>query len=366
MGAAEPGKSARRFWRTMALLLCTALAALLLAGVAAAVAAFAVYDHVTQPGVDGPETEVSVPEGATGRDVGRILVEHGLIEHELFFRLALQIDGTNQPVRHGAYRLRRGHSALQLLRELHKGPSRMILENQFKVTIPEGMTIAQAAALTPDPEGFTEAAHDPALIAKLGLDTESLEGFLMPNTYFFDKEPTGRELVERMVGQFAREYARLVAETPGSEKLDKKTVVTVASLIEEETRVDDERPMVARVIYNRLEKSMRLQMDSTLQFALDKYGQRLLYEDREADSPYNTYLNTGLPPGPISSPGTASLRAALRPAEGKWLYFVSNADGKTHTFSATDEEHQRAVARFRREIAPQRRALEGQAGESNP
>ena len=105
---------------------------------------------------------------------------------------------------------------------------------------------------------------------------------------------------------------------------------------------------------------MRLQMDSSLQFALDKYGQRLLYDDREVESPYNTYLNEGLPPGPISSPGLASLRAALRPAEGAYLYFVSNADGRTHTFSVTEEEHLKAVARFRREIAPQRRALREQ------
>jgi UPF0755 protein len=234
------------------------------------------------------------------------------------------------------------------------------LENQFRVTVPEGMTIRQVSELVKDPEAFIEAARDQALIKRLGIDADTLEGFLMPNTYFFDAEPEPRALVERMVAQFEKEYKKLAAEVPGGDKLNKMRIVTIASLVEEETRVDEERPLVARVIYNRIDKKMPLQLDSTLQFVLNKYGQRLLYEDREVDSPYNTYMKNGLPPGPISSPGAASLRAALRPADTKNVYFVSNADGRTHTFSNTEEEHVRAVARFRREIEPQREALEKQ------
>jgi UPF0755 protein len=346
------------FFRTLATVVLFGLAVLLLAGVAGGVVAFVVYDHVTQPGVAGPEVEVVVPQKATGRDVGRILVENGLIEHEAFFRLAVQIDGTNQPIRTGAYRLHRGNSALELLRQLYKGPSRQVVENQFRVTVPEGLTLRQVAELVKDPAAFIDAAHDQALIKKLGIEADSLEGFLMPNTYFFDAEPEPHALVERMVNQFEKEYKKLAAEVPGADKLNRMRIVTIASLVEEETKVDEERPLVARVIYNRIDRKMPLQLDSTLQFVLNKYGQRLLYEDREVDSPYNTYVKNGLPPGPISSPGAASLRAALRPADTKNLYFVSNADGRTHTFSNTEEEHNRAVARFRREIEPQREALE--------
>ena len=349
-----------RFLRFVTTLLLYGVAALCLAGVLAAVVGFVVYDHVTQPGIEGPEISVEVPQGSTGRDIGRLLVEQGLLEHEVVFRLALQLEGGGQDIRAGVYSLHRGNSAVDLLRALRRGPARQLLEDQFKVTIPEGLTIKQAAELTPDPKGFIEAARNRDLIARLGLDTETLEGFLMPNTYFFDKPPAPAELVGRMVDQFEKDYKKLTAEVPGADKLDKKTVVTIASLVEEETKADEERPLVARVIYNRLAGKMRLQMDSTLQFALDKYGQRLLYDDREVESPYNTYLNEGLPPGPISSPGLASLRAALRPAEGAYLYFVSNADGRTHTFSATEEEHVRAVNRFRQEIAPQRRELREQ------
>jgi UPF0755 protein len=348
------------FYRILATAVLFGLATLLLAGVAGGVVAFVVYDHVTQPGVAGPEVEVVVPQKATGRDVGRILAEGGLIEHETFFRLALQIDGTNQPLRSGAYRLHRGNSALELLRELYKGPSRQVVEAQFKVTVPEGLTIRQASELVKDPQGFIDAARDQALIRRLGIEAESLEGFLMPNTYFFDAEPEARVLVERMVAQFEKEYKKLAAQVPGAAKLNRMRIVTIASLVEEETKVDEERSLVARVVYNRIDKKMPLQLDSTLQFVLNKYGQRLLYEDREVDSPYNTYIRNGLPPGPISSPGAASLRAALRPADTKNIYFVSNADGRTHTFSNTEEEHVKAVAKFRREIGPQREALEKQ------
>ena len=177
----------------------------------------------------------------------------------------------------------------------------------------------------------------------------------MPNTYFFDRPPTEREVVDRMVDHFVKVRDDIFAQYPEAAKVDMHKVLTVASLIEEEARLDDERPLVAAVIYNRLEQNMPLCFDSTLQFALGKYGQRMLDKDKEIDSPYNTYKYAGLPPGPISSPGKASILAALHPAEVKYIFFVSNADGKSHTFSETMAEHNRAVAQFRKDIANQRR-----------
>lgn len=345
------------FWRIVFMCFIWSWVILLLVIGAAGLVAFAVYDHVTRPGRAGVAVEVVVPPGATGRDVGRLLVDHGLLEYEGFFRLAMQVDGTHRIIQHGAYELFRGLSALELLQLLYEGPSRHLLANQARVTIPEGMSIARIADAFEDSDAFIEAAHNPTLIEQLGIAAESLEGFLMPNTYFFDTTPEAHVLVERMVSQFEKEYDRLIETYPGAAHMDKLLLVTIASIVERETRVDEERPLAARVIYNRLERNMPLQMDSTLQFILNKYGQRLLYEDREVDSPYNTYLNRGVPPGPICSPGVASLRAAMAPADVPYLYFVSNADGRTHTFSRTLEEHNQAVARFRREIAPQRRAL---------
>lgn len=320
------------------------------------VGAYVVVDHVRGPGYAGPKITVQVPEGATGKDIGELLVTSGLIEHEGLFRLAMKLDSRNAPLQHGIYEVPKGLAALDILHLMQDGPARPSLEDQYKVTVPEGFSLAQLIASQPEIEGIAEAAAAPELIQRLGLNVKSLEGFLLPETYYFDERPTAQELVERMFGQFEKTWSQLVAEVPGAERYDKLAVVTIASLVEEEARVEEERPLVAAVLRNRLTEGMMLQMDSTLQYALNKYGQRLTDKDKQVDSAYNTYRVRGLPPGPICSPGVSALRAALRPANEPYLYFVSNADGKTHTFSTTYEEHQAAVARFRREIAPQRRS----------
>lgn len=344
------------FWRVL-LTFFLGLWAVLFLGVAAlGVFALIVYHHVVQPGYPGPETTLVVPDGATGRDIGALLAEEDLVEHEGFFRLALRIDGTGKSIQHGEYVMPTGLSALEILHRLQDGPSRHVLGEQFKVTVPEGLPIALAADLFDAPDQFIAAAEDPELVSRYDVPGETLEGFLMPDTYFFDEEPNEREVVERMARLFEAAYDELLAEIPGAAGFDKMSIVTVASLVEEEARIDEERPIIASVVYNRLEKGMPLQYDSTLQYALNKYGQRILNVDKEVDSPYNTYKYKGLPPGPISNPGRASLRAAMQPAETDYLYFVSNADG-SHTFSRTLAEHERARARYNREVAEQRRQL---------
>lgn len=359
---AEDGLKARirqrfGFWRVIATVFLGVWAVLLLAVAGAGLVAYLVYDHVTSPGLAGPVVAVVVPKGATGRDVGRLLAEEGLLEYEGFFRLALELDARDSVIQHGVYDLPRGYSAMQLLDELYAGPDRHLDANRVRITIPEGLTIVQMAAMFEDPEAFKAAARAPALIEQVGIQANSLEGFLMPDTYFFDETPTARALVTRMAGQFQKVYGELMAAIPGAAQYDKRRVVTVASLVEEEARVARERPLVAAVVYNRLDRNMPLQMDATLQYALGKYGQRMLDSDLQVDSPYNTYKYPGLPPGPISNPGEDSLRAALLPADEDYLYFVSNADGKTHTFSKTLDEHNRALAQYRRDIAVQRRQL---------
>jgi UPF0755 protein len=334
---------------------------------AAGTVVFLIYDHVVAPGQPGAKTRFTIPEGATGTRIAKLLEEQGLVEDELFYRMALKLE-PGEGVKHGAYTLARGLSPIEVLRTLREGPLRGIDPNavpdELRITIPEGYTLRQTAALLDDPDSFLAAATDNKFVARLGLDVPSLEGFLMPNTYFFDEKPDGEALVERMLSQFETEYTTLARTYPEAEEMNLLDVVTVASLVEEEARDDAERPIIAAVIHNRLKRKMALDMDSTLQYALNKYGQRLLNEDKEVDSPYNTYQNTGLPPGPISSPGVASIEAALRPADVDYLFFVSNADGRTHTFSSTLSEHNRAVAKYRREIAVQRRELNAQQGGS--
>lgn len=356
-GSEASEKPVRRGLFRRALILLAVLTLLLTAG--ASVAVYKLFEYATRAGVAGDPVAFAVPEGASGRQVGRLLARDGFIEHELLFRAAIHADDTGRTIKHGTFLLPMGLSAGELLGILSEGSHRTFTADDFpeaaKITVPEGLTIAQAAKLLDDSEAFVDAASNRELIARLSLDTETLEGFLMPNTYFFPPDPSELEIVERMVTQFEQEYAALLQAHPEARSRSKLEIVTVASLVEEEARVDEERPIVAAVIYNRLAKGRPLEMDSTLQFALGKYGQRLLSEDKAVDSPYNTYKRAGLPPGPISNPGVASLRAAMAPADADYLYFVSNADGLTHTFSRTLKEHNAAVARYRKEIAVQRR-----------
>lgn len=347
-------RSLRWIWR----LLAAAVLGVLLLGIAAAFAGYLLYDRVTRPGLAGDPVKFTVPEGATGQDVAQLLERKGLVEDALLLRLAMRIE-PGEGIKHGYYVLPKGLSPREVLEKLREGPNRGPDPDEVpperRVTVPEGLSIAQASKLFDNPAAFVAAASDPALVAKAGVKAPNLEGFLMPSTYFFDEKPTEREVVERMLDQFLEEFAKLTKEIPEAAGQDKLKIVTVASLVEEEARVDEERPLVAAVVYNRLKERMPLGIDATLQFALDKYGERLLDTDKQVDSPYNTYLNAGLPPGPICSPGVKSLRAALQPAEKDYLFFVSNADGQTHTFSRTMAEHEKAVAEFRRKIAPQRR-----------
>lgn len=347
------GKGGRRILRLLKWTLGLTLVVLVLGGAAAAAVGYLAYDALMRSQPRGEPVLVEVPQGASGDEVGAILADAGLVPHPLLFRAAIKLNEGGGVIKHGQYEFQKGLSADEILRQLQEGSN--VPAQHVKLTIPEGLSMQQMAALFDDPEAFMAAAQDPVLVERFGMGADSLEGRLMPDTYFFDEEPTPREVVVRMAEEFQEEMKALLEEQAPPNGLGIQDVVTVASLVEEEARVEEERPMVAAVVYNRLERGMSLDMDSTLQYALNKYGERLLNADKETDSAYNTYRNRGLPPGPISNPGRAALRAAFQPADVEYLFFVSNADGRTHTFSETLQEHNQAVARYRREIAVQRR-----------
>ena len=356
-------RGCRRFVFKIILFLLTLILLLI---VAIGGTTYLVYQHIVQPGIAGEPVNVNIPEGATGKSVADLLAEKGLIEHELFFRFAIRLDKSGKPLKHGPYALSKGLSATELLHILQGGPNRAYEASEIpadrKVTIPEGLSLSQMSQLFANPQAFLEAAADPVLVARAGIPSKTLEGFLMPNTYYFDTKPSEHEVVVRMASEFEAEYTKIIKELPLPTGYDKLAVITIASLVEEEAKVESERPDIAAVIYNRLKKHMPLQLDSTLQYVLHKYGERLLYTDLETDSPYNTYKHPGLPPGPISCPGASAIRAALKPTAADYLFFVSNADGQTHTFSNNETDHLKAVARFRRDIAPQRKAQEQEKG----
>ncbi len=309
--------------------------------------AVAGYVYLMREGIPGAPIEITIPKGSTARDVALQLKGKGLIPHEICFLAMLKIKGGDKGVKYGIYSIPQGYSARQIYELILKGPVRPIFE--YKITIPEGLTNKQISMITPNPEEFLKLVNSVEYAKEKNIPGPTAEGFLMPGTYLFEETPDAKTLANTMIDQFEKEWKKLMEENgydlSPEEKYQK---VIVASLVEEEARVDEERPLIAQVIYNRLKKGMLLQVDATLQYANQKYGVQLTDKDKEIDSPYNTYKYKGLPPTPISNPGIPSLRAALFPQTGEYLYFVLNTDGRTHTFNKDIDDHITAVRKYRK------------------
>jgi peptidoglycan lytic transglycosylase G len=285
-----------------------------------------------------------VAPGASVRDVGAQLYGLGLVRHPVVFEALVMIRGDQARLRAGEYALPGGLSLDQIVDKLARGDV-----VRHVVTFPEGSNLDDMARIAAGqgvpPAGFLAAARDPAAIRDLDPDAPDLEGYVFPDTYDVSRSPGApAALVARAVRRFREVMApELPALKDGAPTL--RQVVTLASLVELETARPDERPRVAAVFLNRLKKKMLLQTDPTVIYALRKAGKydgNIRKDDLEIDSPYNTYKYAGLPPGPIASPGRASLQAALHPAPDPDLYFVSRNDG-SHEFSRTLAEHQRWV-----------------------
>ena len=294
----------------------------------------------------GAPIRVIVPKGATFSAATDSLDRAGLISSAAFFKLYARFNGKDRNIKPGTYLIKRGTPWSEIVAALHGGHG---LVNT--VTIPEGYTIAQitpalAKALSVPPDSVTAAINDTALLARLEIPAKTPEGYLFPDTYAFPDGTRPRDAVLEMVKRFEREWkpewtARL--DTIGRTRHE---IVTLASIVEREAKIAKERPVIAGVYLNRLRLNMPLQADPTVQYARGEHAARVLLKDLEIDSPYNTYKYPGLPPGPIASPGGASLQAALYPADVPFLYFVAAPDGH-HEFRRTLEEHNAAVRAVR-------------------
>jgi UPF0755 protein len=246
----------------------------------------------------------------------------------------------------GEYALSPAMSYRSLVQTLHQG--RVVLH---AVLVPEGFTqreiirrLAEAGLLRA--ENARALASDPEFVRRLGLSGDSLEGYLFPDTYSFPRGLGARAVLTRLVRRF-HEVWRPLAPKARALGLSRREAVTLASIIEAEAGLDRERPLISAVYHNRLAKGMPLQADPTVIYGLDDFDGNLRRSDLRADTPYNTYTRQGLPPGPICSPGAASLAAAVAPARVDYLYFVATGDGGHH-FSATYRQHVNAVNRFQR------------------
>jgi UPF0755 protein len=331
---------------------------LLLVGVPAFAAYRILFVPETAGITPGVSVRVEIPAGAGTAEIARLLADAGVIENASMFRLRARLEGIDGKLRTGIYDLTTGMSYDAAVETLLVGPPLKYVT----VTIPEGFTVEQIAARLEEATGI--AAEE---IVALGYGQAatfadrhpyladaydgSLEGFLFPKTYRIVEGSSAADVIELMLNQFDTELASVDLSYANELGLSLSDVVTIASMVEREARVADERPLVASVIYNRLEKGMRLEIDATIEYVIKENRPRLLLSDLEIDSPYNTYRNAGLPPGPIASPGLASLQAAAEPADTAFIYYVlTSADG-SHTFTETYEEFLIAKEKSR-EVTP--------------
>jgi UPF0755 protein len=302
--------------------------------------------------------DVRIEQGESFSAVARKLREHKVVTNERLFSLWARYSGLEKKIQWGVYRFELPLSPAEVL-------NRMVLGKGLfhRVTIPEGLTVREVADLLAKmaivkEEQFLAAAKDPTLLSLLGLQATGIEGYLFPNTYHFTPETPAREIILTMTEQFRKTFEPLVGQRGEENGLTPHQIVTLASIIEKETGLEAERPLISAVFHNRLKRKMPLQSDPTVIYGLKGFNGNLTRKDLLDVSPYNTYRIPALPPGPICNPGLSSLKAALYPAAARFLYFVSRNDG-THLFSETLESHNLAVKTYqpRAETTPQRRQL---------
>ncbi len=285
---------------------------------------------------------VVVEQGDTLSSVADKLEEAGVIQSSTIFKLESRLRGGETQIKAGEYMFVPGEDAQEILETLSSGDS----VSAFTITVPEGLTLGQTARVVEEEgsipaEEFESAAgrtdygyaflEDPAV--------RTTEGFLFPKKYEFERGVDAGQVVDRLLEQYLREKEGLdFAAAQDRFNLTEYELVTVASLVEKESANPEERPLIAGVIYNRIRSSMPLQVDATVQYALGKAKEDLKLDDLEVDSPYNTYKNPGLPPGPIASPSRESIQAALEPEETSYLYYVLEADGEEHFFTDDYDE----------------------------
>ncbi len=281
--------------------------------------------------------DVIIPGGVSTVQIGRILYRNRVIRSEIPFRLAASLSGLSGALQKGHYRFAQAQDMWTVIQRLHRGD--VVL---YRLTVPEGLRTDEVIALLAKKTETRPQDWEKALFKLLNGD--AAEGRLMPETYVYEKPVHPMKLLGEMIRSQKKILNRL-----GKDSANRKQLLIIASIIEKETAIKAERPVVASVIYNRLKKNMPLQMDPTVIYGLwhldGAFSGNLRKQDLERDMPWNTYTRKRLPPTPICNPGAASLEAAARPADTDFLYFVADGSGG-HLFSATLADHAKNVKRW--------------------
>ncbi|HSW63546.1 MAG TPA: endolytic transglycosylase MltG [Dissulfurispiraceae bacterium] len=328
--------------------------------------AFIGYQLLVPTKDDTAEVEVQIPEGTAFREAVSILAGNGLIRSETLFIVIGRVSGIDKRIRAGFYVFSGRVTPYDVLMKLRLGK---VLE--YEITVVEGDSLLEigkklADAKLMSPETFRELAYGKAFLKDLDIDSRSIEGYLFPQTYRFSKgaKPASvlRVMVQKLREEFTEELEKRTVQMGWSEN----EVLTLASIIEKEAVVDNERTIISAVYHNRLSKGMPLQADPTSIYGVKSSRQRITRNDLRRQTEYNTYIIRGLPPGPIASPGIKSIKAALYPAKVPYIYFVAKND-RSHYFSRTLAEHNAAVASVRAgKQLLQRELPEGVAGAEAP
>lgn len=292
-------------------------------------------------------TLLKIPHGSSSANISNILAESGLIRNRFIFRLYTKYKGYDQKLQAGDYEFTPAMTIDEILEKLVRGDT---VVNDKKITIPEGLHIEQVASRLEaqnvvDAQVFLEKCADGKysywFLENVPDSPYPLEGYLFPDTYYVEEEWKEEEIINMFLRRFEVIFSDTYRKRAEELNMSVHEVVTLASIIEREARLKDERPVISAVFYNRLQRNMLLQSCATVQYALGEIKPVLTTEDTEIDSPYNTYKNMGLPPGPIASPGEDALYAALYPADSEYLYFVLKGDGSGgHYFGRTFQEHE--------------------------
>ncbi len=326
----------------------------------------AAYKYLSMPTGEGMnKVEFEISKGDTIDKISTSLAKLNLIKNQYFFKLYVKLHNVDDRIKRGVYNLDDGMDVSQIVKQLVEGTP----EETYKVlTIPEGYNIYQIAEIferenITTAEKFIKLCYNKAILKKMKIPHNHCEGYLYPDTYHLSKSETAEQIIIRMINELYENFPPDASETKSRLKklgLTYHQLLTIASLVETEAKIDEERDIIASVFYNRIEKKWRLQCDPTVRYALMQEGKwegnfSRARGDLDIKSPYNTYLYRGLPPSPISNVGIKSIKASLYPADTEYFFFVVK-DGKSHTFSKTKKQHQKAVKEYRKYLKSVREA----------
>jgi UPF0755 protein len=304
-----------------------------------------IYADIPASTIDHNEKLIIIKPGQSFKSFSKSLQKDGIIKDLYKFNLFARIKGHDKKVKAGEYILSPSMTPYKILQILAAGKVCL-----HKITIPEGYNIRQIASITAmaglcAETKFIGSATNSSFVHNKGIDAETFEGYLFPDTYYFSKDVSPEKIISAMVKRFRFVFTPTFKEQVKKLGLSIHQAVTLASIIEKETGDPEERPIISSVFHNRLKKKMRLESDPTVIYGIKDFDGNIKKRHLETSTPYNTYKIKGLPPGPIANPGIKAIEAALFPADTDFLYFVSKKDN-THEFSTNIRDHNKAVRKY--------------------